>query len=103
MDSSSVRKRARRGRSTTVPIAGSASGALALDAAFVLDRGDRSSRLGNSKDNASGLEGNMNREEKIVVVLMGCSHALTHGCQLIFPGVLLLLQREFSLGYFELA
>ncbi len=58
--------------------------------------------MGDSKGNAFGLEGSMSREEKIVVALMGCSHALTHGCQLIFPAVLLLLQREFSLGYLEL-
>ena len=45
----------------------------------------------------------MKREEKIIVALMGCSHALSHGSLLIFPTVLLLLQKEFSLGYLELA
>ena len=44
----------------------------------------------------------MNRSERIVVALTGSSHALSHGYQLIFPGVLLLIQKEFSLGYFEL-
>lgn len=44
----------------------------------------------------------MERDEKVVVGLTGCSHALSHGCMLIFPTVLLLLQKEFSLGYLEL-
>jgi len=44
----------------------------------------------------------MNRSEKMIVALTGCSHALSHGYQLIFPTVLLLLQKEFSVGYFEL-
>ena len=44
----------------------------------------------------------MTAQERAVVALMGCSHALSHGYQLIFPGVLLLLQKEFSLGYLEL-
>ena len=44
----------------------------------------------------------MNRTEKMIVALTGCSHALSHGYQLIFPTVLLLLQKEFSVGYFEL-
>lgn len=44
----------------------------------------------------------MNREEKMVVTLTGCSHALSHGYLLIFPAVLLLLKEEFSLGYFGL-
>jgi FSR family fosmidomycin resistance protein-like MFS transporter len=44
----------------------------------------------------------MDREEKMVVALTGCSHALSHGTLLIFPTVLLLLQKEFSLGYLEL-
>jgi FSR family fosmidomycin resistance protein-like MFS transporter len=44
----------------------------------------------------------MDREEKMVVALTGCSHALSHGNLLIFPTVLLLLQKEFSLGYLEL-
>jgi len=44
----------------------------------------------------------MQRDEKVVIGLTGCSHALSHGCMLIFPAVLLLLQKEFSLGYLEL-
>jgi len=44
----------------------------------------------------------MDHGEKMIVALTGCSHALTHGTMLIFPAVLLLLQKEFSLGYLEL-
>jgi len=44
----------------------------------------------------------MNREEKKIVGLMGCSHALSHGFMLIYPAVLLLLQKEFSMDYLEL-
>ena len=44
----------------------------------------------------------MNREEKKIVGLMGCSHALSHGFLLIYPAVLLLLQEEFSMDYLEL-
>jgi len=44
----------------------------------------------------------MQRDEKIIVALTGCSHALSHGYLLIFPAVLLLLQQEFSIGYIEL-
>lgn len=44
----------------------------------------------------------MTRDEKTVVALTGCSHALSHGYLLIFPAVLLLLQKEFSLGYLQL-
>jgi MFS family permease len=44
----------------------------------------------------------MRRDEKIIVALTGCSHALSHGYLLIFPAVLLLLQKEFSIGYLEL-
>jgi len=44
----------------------------------------------------------MDSKEKTIVVLAGCSHALTHAYMLIFPAVLLLLQNEFSLGYLEL-
>jgi MFS family permease len=44
----------------------------------------------------------MNREEKMIVGLTGCSHALSHGYLLIFPAVLLLLKEEFSLGYLGL-
>jgi len=44
----------------------------------------------------------MERNEKLIVALTGCSHAFSHGYMLIFPAVLLLLQKEFSLGYLEL-
>ncbi|MGQ9647747.1 MAG: MFS transporter [Thermodesulfobacteriota bacterium] len=44
----------------------------------------------------------MDRKERTIVALTGCSHALTHGNMLLFPAVLLLLQKEFSLGYLEL-
>jgi MFS family permease len=44
----------------------------------------------------------MQRDEKIIVALTGCSHALSHGYLLIFPTVLLLLQKEFAIGYLEL-
>ena len=44
----------------------------------------------------------MQRDEKIIVALTGCSHAVSHGYLLIFPTVLLLLQKEFSIGYLEL-
>jgi len=44
----------------------------------------------------------MTREEKMVVALTGCSHALSHAYLLIFPAVLLLLKEEFSLGYLGL-
>lgn len=44
----------------------------------------------------------MTQKEKIIVALTASSHAVTHGNQLIFPSVLLLLQREFSVGYFQL-
>ncbi len=44
----------------------------------------------------------MDRAEKTVVALTGCSHAFNHGYQLIYPAALLLLQKEFSLGYLEL-
>ena len=44
----------------------------------------------------------MKHEEKRIVGLMGCSHAVNHGYMLIFPAVLLLLQKEFSLGYLGL-
>ena len=38
----------------------------------------------------------MKREEKRIVALTGCSHALSHSYLLIFPTVLLLLQKEFT-------
>ncbi len=44
----------------------------------------------------------MTREEKKIVALTGCSHALSHGYLLIFPAVLLLLKEEFSIGYLGL-
>jgi predicted MFS family arabinose efflux permease len=44
----------------------------------------------------------MKRDEKMIVGLMGCSHALSHGYLLIFPTVLPLLGREFSMGYLGL-
>jgi len=44
----------------------------------------------------------MTHEEKMIVGLTGCSHALTHGYLLIFPAVLLLLKEEFSMGYLGL-
>jgi MFS family permease len=44
----------------------------------------------------------MTRDERMVVALTGCSHALTHGYLLIFPAVLLLLKEEFSMGYLGL-
>jgi len=44
----------------------------------------------------------MDRHEKKIVTLIGCAHALTHGYLLIFPAVLLLLQKEFSIGYLKL-
>jgi hypothetical protein len=44
----------------------------------------------------------MKRDEKVVIALTGCSHSLSHSYLLIFPTVLLLLQKEFSLGYLEL-
>ena len=44
----------------------------------------------------------MNREEKMIVTLTGCSHGLSHGYLLIFPAALLLLKEEFSMGYLGL-
>ena len=44
----------------------------------------------------------MTREERKIVALTGCSHALSHAYLLIFPAVLLLLKEEFSIGYFGL-
>jgi len=44
----------------------------------------------------------MDRHEKRVVALTGCAHALTHGYLLVFPAILLLLQKEFSIGYLKL-
>lgn len=44
----------------------------------------------------------MSREEKMLVALTSCSHALTHAYLLIFPAVLLLLKEEFSMGYLGL-
>ena len=44
----------------------------------------------------------MTRGEKMIIGLMGCSHALTHGYLLVFPAVLLLLKKDFDLGYLGL-
>jgi MFS family permease len=44
----------------------------------------------------------MTRQEKGLVALTSCSHALTHGYLLIFPAVLLLLKEEFGMGYLGL-
>ncbi len=44
----------------------------------------------------------MDREEKTIVALAGCSHALNHGYLLIFPAVLLLLKEEYAMGYLGL-
>ncbi len=44
----------------------------------------------------------MTRDEKLITGLMGCSHALSHGLLLIFPTVLMLLQKEFSMDYLKL-
>lgn len=44
----------------------------------------------------------MTREERKIVALAGCSHALTHGYLLVLPAVLLLLKEEFSVGYLGL-
>jgi MFS family permease len=44
----------------------------------------------------------MTGQERMIVALTGCSHALSHGYLLIFPAVLLLLKEEFSMGYFGL-
>jgi len=40
----------------------------------------------------------MERNEKLIVALTGCSRAFSHGYILIFPAVLLLLQRVFFLA-----
>jgi MFS family permease len=44
----------------------------------------------------------MTRQDKMLVALTSCSHALTHGYLLIFPAVLLLLKEEFAIGYLGL-
>ena len=44
----------------------------------------------------------MNQDEKKLVAFTSCSHALNHGCLLIFSAVLLLLKEEFSVGYLGL-
>ena len=44
----------------------------------------------------------MNRGEKMIIGLTGCSHALTHAYMLILPAVLLLLKEEFGMGYLGL-
>jgi len=44
----------------------------------------------------------MNRGEGKEILLLGFSHALVHGYMLILPAVLLLLMKEFQVGYFLL-
>ncbi len=44
----------------------------------------------------------MTRGEKMIISLAGCSHALTHAYLLIFPAVLLLLKKDFDMGYLGL-
>jgi MFS family permease len=44
----------------------------------------------------------MNRGEKMIIALTGCSHAVTHAYLLIFPAVLLLLKNDFDMGYLGL-
>jgi MFS family permease len=44
----------------------------------------------------------MNRDEKTIIGLMGCSHAISHAYLLIFPAVLLLLKKDFDIGYLSL-
>ena len=44
----------------------------------------------------------MTREEKTIVTLTSFGHALTHSYLLVYPAVLLLLQKEFSLGFLGL-
>ena len=44
----------------------------------------------------------MNRDEKSLLALTSFGHALNHSYLLIYPSVLLLLQREFSLGFLGL-
>jgi MFS family permease len=44
----------------------------------------------------------MTPEDKKIIALTSCSHALTHGYLLIFPAVLILLKEEFSMGYLGL-
>ena len=44
----------------------------------------------------------MEKRERREVLQLGVSHALTHGYMLIFPAVLLLIMKEFDVGYFRL-
>ena len=44
----------------------------------------------------------MTSDEKMIIGLMGCSHALTHAYLLIFPAVLLLLKQDFVIGFLGL-
>lgn len=44
----------------------------------------------------------MERDEQREVLLLGLSHALVHGYMLLFPAVLLLIMKEFGVGYFRL-
>jgi MFS family permease len=42
----------------------------------------------------------LSKNEKQIIALLGCSHALTHGYLLLLAPLLSLLQKEFSMGYF---
>jgi predicted MFS family arabinose efflux permease len=44
----------------------------------------------------------MTRGEKMIIGLTGSSHAMTHAYLLIFPAVLLLLKKDFDMGYLGL-
>jgi len=44
----------------------------------------------------------MEKGEGKEVLLLGLSHALVHGYMLVFPSVLVLIMREFRVGYFML-
>ena len=44
----------------------------------------------------------MEKGERREVLQLGVSHALVHGYMLIFPAVLLLVMKEFHVGYFRL-
>ncbi len=44
----------------------------------------------------------MEKSERREVLQLGVSHALVHGYMLIFPAVLLLVMKEFQVGYFRL-
>ena len=44
----------------------------------------------------------MDKGEKREVLLLGTAHALAHGYMLVFPAVLILIMKEFQVGYFML-